>query len=170
MSLEGAYSGPYTGPETVRRFVVVAEGVRSCYCLPISSFNGHGCSKQQDQRSYGVIHTGDLSQASSLSGERGIIYPPISIASVAPKPWPREVRLLTDVPPAPPTSELPSLELPAGCRVDYRRLCEVQHNVCSRNIGLVCSESLKILEGYAASAGLTSQHLGRVDHDVMDLS
>jgi hypothetical protein len=33
MSLEGSYSGPYTGPETVRRFVVVAEGIRSSYCL-----------------------------------------------------------------------------------------------------------------------------------------
>jgi hypothetical protein len=99
-----------------------------------------------------------------------MIHPPISIASIAPKPWPREVLLITDVPPPPPTSELPSLELPSQCRVDYRRLCEVEHNVCCRNIGLVRSESLSILEEYAASVGLTSQRLGRLDGDVMDLS
>lgn len=27
------YMGPYTGPTTVRRFLVVREGIRSCYCL-----------------------------------------------------------------------------------------------------------------------------------------
>jgi hypothetical protein len=186
MTMENSYSGPYTGPETVRRFVVVAEGVRSSYCLcvrfrtlkiplltlirPISSFNDRGCSQQQDQQSYGVIYTGNISQAANLPEERGMIQPPVYIASVAPKPWPREVLLKTDVPPAPLNSELPSLELPARCRLDYRRLCEVEHNVCSWHIGLVCSESLKVLEEYAASVGLASQSLGRVDDDVMDLS
>jgi hypothetical protein len=102
MAMENSYSGPYTGPETVRRFVVVAEGVRSSYCLcvrirtfkvsfltlirPISSFNDHGCSQQQDQRSYGVIYTGNISQAADLPEERGMIYSPIYILLLRPSP------------------------------------------------------------------------------------
>ncbi|KAL2818056.1 hypothetical protein BJX63DRAFT_82899 [Aspergillus granulosus] len=170
MTMESAYTGPYTGPETVRRFVVVAQGVRSSYCLPISSFNGDGCSQQQDQQNYGAIFTGDRSQAANLLGTTEMRYPPVSVAPMAPKPWPHKVLLMTDVPPAPPNSELPSLELPAHCQIDYRRLCEVEHNVCSRNIGLVCRESLNILEDYAAFIGLTTRYLHEEDDDRMDLS
>jgi hypothetical protein len=157
MTIESAYSGPYTGPDTVRRFVVVAQGVRSSYCLPISSFNDQGCSQQQDRQNYGVICTGERSQTADFVGETGMIYPAIYIAPIAPKPWPHKVLLMTDVPPAPPNSELPSLELPAQCRIDYRRLCEVEHNVCSRNIGIVSRESLNILEDYAAFIGLKAR-------------
>ncbi|KAL3461155.1 hypothetical protein BJX64DRAFT_261409 [Aspergillus heterothallicus] len=156
-TIENNYTGPYTGPGTVRRFVVVAQSARSSYCLPISSFNGQGCSQQQDRQNYGVISTGDRSQVPNLAGETRIIHPPVYIAPMAPKPWPHEVHLKTDVPPAPPNSELPSLELPAHCRIDYRRLCEVEHNVCSRNIGLVCRESLHVLEEYAAFVGLSTR-------------
>jgi hypothetical protein len=40
MTIESAYSGPYTGPDTVRRFVVVAQGVRSSYCLYVRFLDG----------------------------------------------------------------------------------------------------------------------------------
>lgn len=33
MMYANVYTGPYTGPTTVRRFLVVHEGVRSSYCL-----------------------------------------------------------------------------------------------------------------------------------------
>ena len=33
MGYENVYTGPYTGPTTVRRFLVVHEGIRSSYCL-----------------------------------------------------------------------------------------------------------------------------------------
>ncbi|KAL2828809.1 hypothetical protein BJY01DRAFT_255254 [Aspergillus pseudoustus] len=170
MTIESAYSGPYTGPGTVRRFVVVAEGVRSSYCLPLSSFNNQGCSQQLDQQNYGVISTGDRSQTANLPRETGMIHPAVYIAPMAPKLWPHKVLPMMDVPPAPPNSELPSLEVPAQCRIDYRRLCEVEHNVCSRNIGMVCRESLNILEDYAAFVGLRARHPASDDSDGMDLS
>lgn len=33
MMVENNYTGPYTGPESVRRFVVIGQGIRSCFCL-----------------------------------------------------------------------------------------------------------------------------------------
>lgn len=30
---ESNYSGPYTGPESVRHFVVIAQGIRSSFCM-----------------------------------------------------------------------------------------------------------------------------------------
>jgi hypothetical protein len=33
MAIEGSYTGPYSGPATVRSFIVVHEGHRSAYCL-----------------------------------------------------------------------------------------------------------------------------------------
>ena len=33
LGLEGTYTGPYAGPTTVRRFVVVRADRRSCLCL-----------------------------------------------------------------------------------------------------------------------------------------
>jgi hypothetical protein len=137
---------------------------------PISSFNDQGCSQQQDRQNYGVIFTGERSQTADFVGEAGMIHPAIYIAPMAPEPWPHKVLLMTDVPPAPPNSKLPSLELPAQCRIDYRRLCEVEHNVCSRNIGMVSRESLNILEDYAAFIGLKARWSSSEDSDGMDLT
>ncbi|KAL2870132.1 uncharacterized protein BJX67DRAFT_307811 [Aspergillus lucknowensis] len=173
MNIENAYTGPYTGPSTVRRFVAVAQGIRSLYCLPISTFNGLGCSQQQDQQSYGIVFTGDPLQAPHLlPGETEMIHPPLYIEPMAPKPWRNNSGGLTktDVPPVPSNSELPSLELPTLCRIDYRRICEVEYNVCCRNIGMVSSESCRILKDYAAFVGLATQHLAREDVDAMDLT
>ncbi|KAL4861234.1 hypothetical protein BDV12DRAFT_204224 [Aspergillus spectabilis] len=170
--IENTYSGPYTGPRTVRRFVVVAQGVRSSYCLPVSTFNQTGCSRQQDQSNYGIVFTGHMRQVPGpLPGERSMVYPPLYIKPANPPSVPTSTllgTLKTDIPPVPPYSALPGMELPPESRVDYRRLCEVEYNVCCRNIGLVYHESSKVLSDYAASVGLAGNSDG--DIDAMDLS
>ena len=39
----------------------------------------------------------------------------------------------------------PSMALPPQVRIDYRRLCEIEHTVCCRNIGLVDVDSMSHL-------------------------
>lgn len=105
-----------------------------------------------------------------------MISDPIYVEHVLPQPpweWTGlNNRKKTDVLPIPPFSKLPSETLPSQSRVDYRRLCEVEHNVCCRNIGLISKDCLKILDNYAAILRSLPNHDPKIieDVDVMDLS
>lgn len=102
--------------------------------------------------------------------------PPIYVESVLPQqPWVwtgLNNRKKTDVPPIPPYSQLPSKMLPSQSRVDYRRLCEVEYNVCCRNIGLISRDCLKTLENYPAILRFLTKGDPKIteDIDAMDLS
>lgn len=87
---------------------------------------------------------------------------------------PQRLRRLSDrkqigVPPIPPYSELPSKTLLSQARVDYRRLCEVEHNVRCSNICLVSGDCLKILEKHAARLFMKREPKIVTPVDVMDL-
>lgn len=142
---------------------------------PVSTFNSHGCSQQRDQENYGIIYSGDFRPA-SLPGETGMVYPPLRVEVVPPlgeEWWPRtkDMRKRPAPPIPPPNMIFPSKDLPCQSRVDYRRLCEVEHSIRCRNIGLVDGESLGFLQGFAARLGLRHGDGDNVeDVDVMDLS
>ena len=130
--MANVYRGPYTGPATVRRFLVVHEGIRSCYCLSISTFKLTGCANQPDQENYGVIYTGslppDLLLGEKLPGEGGMTKSAVKVEA-----------------------SHPSMVLPSQARIDYRRLVEVEHGVRARNVGLVGMDSMQgLLEGLEA--------------------
>ena len=68
---------------------------------------------------------------------------PISVRRLPPRYPPITSKIqMSDIP---PVSELPTRDLPPTARLDYRRLCEVEHNVRSKNIGLVDEQNTKLL-------------------------
>ncbi|MCJ1280515.1 hypothetical protein MMC21_008344 [Puttea exsequens] len=117
------YIGPYTGRTTIRRFLVVHEGIRSSYCLPISTFSLLGSLAHPDPHNYGIIHTG-TSPPAPITNETGMTKPPIRVIAAH-----------------------PSTALPPQARIDYRRLCEVEHNVACKDVGLVDVDSMNGLLG-----------------------
>ncbi|KAK2804116.1 hypothetical protein FQN50_006744 [Emmonsiellopsis sp. PD_5] len=141
-SREGAFTGPFTGPTTVRRFLVVKEGYSACFCVPISTFNRQGCSHQPDQANYGIIFTGDTAPL-PLPGELGMTEPPLRIHTQR-LIRPASLQMRLNEPSIEPW-ELPSAHLPCESRIDYRRWCEVEHNIRCRNVGMLDHESLQRL-------------------------
>ena len=179
--LEGSYTGPYTGPTTVRRFIATRTDRRSCLCLwvirsikqeraqllprTISTFSGKGCSQQPDQENYGIIVL-EGSDRDTLPFENGMRRPPLYIQKVAKKDS-FATSKLADLDIAPP-SALPTGPLPLHSRVDYRRFCEVELNVRCQNVGLVNASSLQTA---VAGKELQTQDPATVsfDHDPMVL-
>lgn len=84
----------------------------------MSTLGLQGCSQQPDQENYDAIYTG--SQPSPLSpGETGITKQPIWVNAAH-----------------------PSSVFPPQARIDYRRLCEIEHNVRCKDGGLVDIDSM----------------------------
>ncbi|PWY75897.1 hypothetical protein BO83DRAFT_398012 [Aspergillus eucalypticola CBS 122712] len=48
---------PWVGAITIRRFVVVQQGSKSCLCLGIYTYSGRGRSDQPDQELYAKLHS-----------------------------------------------------------------------------------------------------------------
>ncbi|KAK2757516.1 hypothetical protein FQN53_008443 [Emmonsiellopsis sp. PD_33] len=141
-SREGSFTGPFTGPTTVRCFLVVKEGYSASFCVPISTFNRQGCSQQPDQANYGIIFTGDTAPL-ALPGELGMTEPPLRIQTQR-LIRPASLQMRLNEPSIEPW-ELPSTHLPCESRVDYRRWYEVEHNIRCRNVGMLDHESLQRL-------------------------
>jgi len=84
----------------------------------VTTLDLKGCSEQPDQENYGIIFTG--SQLPPLiPGETGMTKPPIQVNATH-----------------------PSNVIPRQARIDYRRLCEIEHNVHCKDVGLVDIDSM----------------------------
>ena len=134
---DGDYRGPYFGPTTVRRFLVIESGARSSYCLPISTLQRQGCTWQPDQQNYGIAFTCEQVPL-QLPGERGMVKPPIQLTF-----FPSDTSGLKV--PYKLNTEHPSKLLPSEARIDYRRICEVEHGIRCKDAGFVIEEVMKNL-------------------------
>lgn len=114
----------------------------------MSTLGFRGCSKQPDQENYGIIFTG--SQPPPLvPGETGMTKQPIRVISAHP----------SDV-------------IPSQARIDYRRLCEVEHNVRCKDLGLVDVDSMTHLLAHLEPCRVKNEgeenKAGNVDAEVFD--
>ncbi|WEW54679.1 hypothetical protein PRK78_000101 [Emydomyces testavorans] len=108
---------------TVRRFVVVREGMHNCFCLSIRTFNKSGCSRlsPEEQSNYAIIYT-NSKPPSLLPGESNVTKTPIRIRA-----------------------DHPSTTLPTTARVDFSRVYQVKHDVWSKALGLVHEDCVETL-------------------------
>ncbi|OJI80216.1 hypothetical protein ASPTUDRAFT_78354 [Aspergillus tubingensis CBS 134.48] len=112
---------PWVGAITIRRFVVVQQGTKSCLCLGIHTYSGRGCSDQPDQELYAIIYS----------------------SKYIPDPLPEETRMNSQ--PIRLKLEQLSTVLPSTARVHFGRVYEIKHDVESNNVGLVHGSSMDIL-------------------------
>ncbi|KAI3007493.1 hypothetical protein CBS147346_3302 [Aspergillus niger] len=111
----------WVGAITLRRFVVVQQGTKSCLCLGIHTYSGRGCSDQPDQELFAILH---------------------SLKHI-PDPLPEETRM--GIQPLRLKPEHPSTVLPSTARIHFGRVYEIKHDVELKNIGLIHSSSMDIL-------------------------
>ena len=128
----------------------------------MSTFGQQGCSQQPEQENYGIIFTGSQVPV-PLPNEMGMIRQPIRVRSEPLRHAVMTDKLMQlDVP---PSSALPSRDLPPQSRIDYRRMCEVQHSVRCKNVGLVDAESSVMVEfqidGISIDQIVNEQSIGR---------
>ncbi|KAI9804621.1 MAG: hypothetical protein M1833_006695 [Piccolia ochrophora] len=115
---------PFPGAAgAVRRFVTVKEGPRSSYCLMVSTMHSRGSADQPDQENYGIMYLG-TARPKALAGEFRMSKQPIHVE---------------------PSD--PAFTLPTATRIDYRRLCEVEHGVEVEPLGTVAPASMPHLLG-----------------------
>ncbi|GKZ63422.1 hypothetical protein AnigIFM49718_011830 [Aspergillus niger] len=112
---------PWVGAITIRRFVVVQQGTKTCLCLGIHTYSGRGCSDQPDQELFAILH---------------------SLKHI-PYPLPEETRM--GIQPLRLKPEHPSTVLPSTARIHFGRVYEIKHDVELKNIGLIHSSSMDIL-------------------------
>ncbi|GAA87726.1 similar to An12g08700 [Aspergillus luchuensis IFO 4308] len=112
---------PWVGVITIRRFVVVQQGTKSCLCLGIHTYSGRGCSDQSDQVLYAILH----------------------LSKYIPDPLPEEARMTSQ--PIRLKLEQPSTVLPSSARIYFGRVYEIKHDVELNNVGLVLGSSMNIL-------------------------
>ncbi|RDK45772.1 hypothetical protein M752DRAFT_311910 [Aspergillus phoenicis ATCC 13157] len=111
----------WVGAITLRRFVVVQQGTKSCLCLGIHTYSRRGCSDQPDQELFAILH---------------------SLKHI-PDPLPEETRM--GIQPLRLKPEHPSTVLPSTARIHFGRVYEIKHDVELKNIGLIHSSSMDIL-------------------------
>ncbi|GKZ94560.1 hypothetical protein AnigIFM59636_007935 [Aspergillus niger] len=111
----------WVGAITLRRFVVVQQGTKSCLCLGIHTYSGRGCSDQPDQELFAILHS----------------------LKYVPDPLPEETRM--GIQPLRLKPEHPSTVLPSTARIHFGRVYEIKHDVELKNIGLIHSSSMNIL-------------------------
>jgi hypothetical protein len=112
-----------------RRFVVVKEGTQWCHALPITTYGGRGVAKPTVVKAdHAIIYTGE----------------------VVPSPSPEEVPGPGDAPmrsiPIRVNWDNPSEKLDAMSRINFGGLTMVQHNVMTKNCGMVNKNSLAALK------------------------
>ncbi|GAQ45641.1 hypothetical protein An12g08700 [Aspergillus niger] len=112
---------PWVGAITIRRFVVVQQGTKSCLCLGINTYSGRGCSDQPDQELYAILYS----------------------SKYIPDPLPEETRMNSQ--PIRLKLEQLSTVLPSTARVHFGRVYEIKHDVELNNVGLVHGSSMDIL-------------------------
>ncbi|OJZ85354.1 hypothetical protein ASPFODRAFT_62011 [Aspergillus luchuensis CBS 106.47] len=112
---------PWVGVITIRRFVVVQQGTKSCLCLGIHTYSGRGCSNQPDQELYAILHS----------------------SKHIPDPVPEEARMTSR--PIRLKLEQPSTVLPRSARIYFGRVYEIKHDVELNIVGLVLGSSMNIL-------------------------
>jgi hypothetical protein len=124
--MTNVYRELYTRFAIVRRFLIVYERIRSCYCLFISIFKLTSCANQSDQKNNDVIYIGflpsDLLLREKLSNEDEITKSATKIET-----------------------SYSSMILSSQTRIDYQWLIEMKHSVRTRNIDLVGINSIQEL-------------------------
>jgi hypothetical protein len=112
-----------------RRFVVVREGAQRCHALPITTYGGRGVAKPRVVKAdHAIIYTGE----------------------VVPSPSPEEAPGPGEVPmrsfPIRVNWDNPSEKLDTMSRINFGGVTVVQHNVMTKNCGMVNKNSLTALK------------------------
>ncbi|KAI9744758.1 MAG: hypothetical protein M1818_001683 [Claussenomyces sp. TS43310] len=130
ITYESRERNKYIGEASLRRLVVVREGVNSALCLPIQTYGGRGCADQVGRKFFGILHTSNTAP-SLLEGEDGITKEPVKL-NVA----------------------HPADSLHTSSRINYSKLYRVDFAVRVRAIGLVDVDCVQRLVHYFEGASI----------------
>jgi hypothetical protein len=112
-----------------RRFVVIREGAQSCHALPITTYGGRGVAKERVVKAdHAIIYTGEVAPSPSSGESPGPGEAPM-------RPFPIRVNW-----------DDPSEKLDPMSRINFGGVTLVQHNVMTKNCGMVNKNSLAALK------------------------